>query len=86
VVALNRDLAHGFAGRPQAALDELDRLAASGALDRYHLLPAAQGELLARLSRTDAAAERLRSALALAPSDAERRQLQRRIDELVAAS
>ena len=85
VVALNRALAHGFAGRPQAGLDALDGLAASGALDRYHLLPAAQGELLARLGRSDAATERLRVALALAPSEAERRQLRRRIDELVAA-
>jgi RNA polymerase sigma-70 factor (ECF subfamily) len=85
VVALNRALAHGFAGRPQAGLDELDRLAASGALDRYHLLPAAQGELLARLDRPEAAAERLRAALALAPSEAERRQLRRRVDELDAA-
>ncbi|WP_448808581.1 RNA polymerase sigma factor [Agromyces bauzanensis] len=86
VIALNRALAHGFAGRPQAGLDELDRLAASGALDRYHLLPAAQGELLARLGRPDAAVERLRQALELAPTDAERRQLRRRIDGLVAAS
>lgn len=86
VVALNRALAHGFAGRPQAGLDELDRLAASGALDRYHLLPAAQGELLTRLGRPDAAAARLRAALELAPSDAERRALRRRIDELGAAS
>ncbi|GAA4370593.1 RNA polymerase sigma factor [Agromyces bauzanensis] len=86
VVALNRALAHGFAGREQAGLDELDRLAASGALGRYHLLPAAQGELLARLGRADAAAARLRAALELAPTDAERRALRRRIDELAAAS
>ncbi|WP_448002860.1 RNA polymerase sigma factor [Agromyces bauzanensis] len=86
VVALNRALAHGFAGREQAGLDELERLAASGALDRYHLLPAAQGELLARLGRADAAAARLRVALELAPTDAERRALRRRIDELAAAS
>lgn len=83
VVALNRALAHGFAGRAQAGLEELDRLAASGALDRYHLLPAAQGELLARLGRPDAAAARLRRALELAPTEAERRQLRRRIEELV---
>lgn len=82
VVALNRALAHGFAGREQAGLDELDRLDASGALDRYHLLPAAQGELLARLGRTDAASERLRTALELAPTEPERRQLRHRIAEL----
>ncbi|MEV1132066.1 DUF6596 domain-containing protein [Agromyces sp. NPDC049794] len=86
VVALNRALAHGFAGRPQTGLDELDRLAASAALDRYHLLPAAQGELLARLGRADAAAARLRAAIELAPTDAERRALRRRIEELIAAT
>ncbi|MDF2574314.1 MAG: polymerase subunit sigma-24 [Agromyces sp.] len=86
VVALNRALAQGFAGRPQAGLDELDRLAASGALDRYHLLPAAQGELLARLGRADAATTRLRAAIELAPTDVERRALRRRIDELVAGA
>jgi len=86
VVALNRALAHGFAGRPQAGLDELDRLEASGALGRYHLLPAAQGELLARAGRPDAAAARLRAALELAPTEPERRHLRRRIDELDPAS
>lgn len=82
VVALNRALAHGFAGRRHEALDELDRLEASGALGRYHFLPAAQGELLARLGRADAAAARLRAALELAPTELERRQLRRRIEEL----
>ena len=82
VVALNRALAHGFAGRPQQGLDELDRLEASEALERYHLLPAAQGELLARLGRPDAASERLHAALELAPTEPERRHLRRRIDEL----
>jgi RNA polymerase sigma-70 factor, ECF subfamily len=86
VVALNRALAHGFAGHLQSGLDELDRLEASGALDRYHLLPAAQAELLARLGRPDAAAARLHAALELAPTEPERRHLRRRIDELDAAS
>jgi RNA polymerase sigma-70 factor (ECF subfamily) len=82
VIALNRALAHGFAGHVEKGLDELDRLEASGALDRYHLLPAAQGELLARLGRPDAAAERLWAAFDLAPTEPERRHLRRRIDEL----
>lgn len=86
VIALNRALAHGFAGHVQRGLDELDRLEASGALDRYHLLPAAQGELLARHGRPDAAAARLHAALELAPTEPERRHLRRRIDELDAAS
>ena len=84
VVELNRALAHGFAGRAQAGLDELDRLEASGTLDRYHLLPAAQAELLVRLGRTDAAAARLHESLALAPTEAEQRQLRRRLAEVTA--
>ena len=85
VIALNHALALGFAGHVQAGLDELARLEASGALDRYHLLPAAQAELLARSGRTDDATVRLRDALALAPSEAERRSLRRRLDELAAS-
>ena len=85
VIALNHALALGFAGHVQAGLDELARLEASGALDRYHLLPAAQAELLARSGRTDDATARLRDALALAPSEAERRSLKRRLDELAAS-
>ena len=84
VIALNRALALGFAGHVEAGLDELAGLEASGALDRYHLLPAAQAELLARSGRTDDATARLRDALALAPSEAERRSLKRRLDELAA--
>lgn len=82
VVELNRAVAVGLAGDPRAGLDELDRLAASGALDRYHLLPAAQADLLRRLGRTDAAAERLRQSIALAPTEPERRFLERRLAEL----
>ncbi|KQM80656.1 RNA polymerase sigma factor [Agromyces sp. Leaf222] len=82
VIELNRAVAVGLAGHPRAGLDELDRLAASGALDRYHLLPAAQGDLLRRIGRTDAAAERIRQAIALAPTEPERRFLERRLTEL----
>ena len=85
VIALNHALAIGFAGHVEAGLDELARLEASGVLDRYHLLPAAQAELLARSGRTDDATARLRDALALAPSEAERRSLKRRLDELAAS-
>ncbi|GAA1965076.1 RNA polymerase sigma factor [Agromyces allii] len=82
VIELNRAVAVGLAGHPQAGLDALDRLAASGALDRYHLLPAAQADLLRRLGRTDAAADRTRQAIALAPTEPERRFLERRLAEL----
>ncbi|SFR69677.1 RNA polymerase, sigma subunit, ECF family [Agromyces sp. CF514] len=79
VIALNRAVALGLAGHPLAGLDELDRLAASGVLDRYHLLSAAQADLLRRLGRADAAADRYREAIALAPTGPERRFLERRL-------
>jgi RNA polymerase sigma-70 factor (ECF subfamily) len=82
VIELNRAVALGLAGHPQAGLDELDRLEASAALGAYHLLPAAQADLLRRLGRADAAAERYRRAIALAPTGPERRFLERRLAEV----
>ncbi|GAA1825537.1 RNA polymerase sigma factor [Agromyces salentinus] len=82
VIRLNRAVAVGLAGHPQAALDELDALAASGALGSYHLLPAAQADLLRRVGRADAAAERYRRAIELAPTEPERRFLARRLAEV----
>ncbi|MEI5584731.1 RNA polymerase sigma factor, partial [Agromyces sp. CCNWLW208] len=79
VVALNRAIAHGLAFGPQVGLDELARVAASGRLDGYHLLPAARADLLRRLGETDAAAAHYREALALAPTAPERRFLERRL-------
>lgn len=81
-VALNRAIARGLAFGPQHGLDDLALLAASGRLDGYHLLPAAQADLLRRLGDTDAAAARYRDAIALAPTAPERRYLERRLAEL----
>lgn len=81
-VALNRAIARGMAFGPQQGLDDLALLEASGRLDGYHLLPAAQADLLRRLGETDAAAARYRDAIALAPTAPERRFLERRLAEL----
>jgi RNA polymerase sigma-70 factor (ECF subfamily) len=82
VVELNRAVALGLAGEIGAALDELRRLEASGRLGDYHLLPAAQADLLRRAGRFDAAAARYRDAIGLAPTGPERRFLERRLAEL----
>ncbi len=82
VVELNRAVALGLAGEVGAALDELGRLEASGRLGDYHLLPAAQADLLRRAGRFDAAAARYRDAIGLAPTGPERRFLERRLAEL----
>lgn len=78
VVALNRAIAIGMSRGPDAGLAELRRIEVSGALEGYHLLPAAQADLLRRARRDGAAAERYDAAIALAPTLAERRYLQRR--------
>ena len=82
VIELNRAVAHGLAGHVEQALDELGELEASGRLRGYHLLPAAQADLLRRSGRPAEAAARYRVAIDLAPTAPERRFLARRLTEL----
>jgi RNA polymerase sigma-70 factor, ECF subfamily len=82
VVELNRAVAVAMADGPAAGLDLVDRLAASGALDGYHLLPATRADLLRRLGRDGDAAAAYGQAYDLAPTDVERRFLQMRRAEL----
>ena len=84
VIALNRAVARGMAAGPTAGLDMIDELIADGELDRFHLLHATRGELLARAGRTADACTELREAVSLAPSVAERSFLERRLRELEA--
>jgi RNA polymerase sigma-70 factor (ECF subfamily) len=82
VVSLNRAVAVAMAVGPAPALELIDKLAASGALDRYHLLHAARADMLRRLGSRDEAAKSYRRALELVTNDSERRFLQRRLQEL----
>jgi len=81
VVELNRAVAVAMADGPAAGLALVEHLAGAGALASYHLLPATRAHLLRRLDRTDEAAAAYREALALAPTDVERRYLTRRLAE-----
>jgi len=82
IVSLNRAAAIAMADGPRPALALIDGLAATGELDRYHLLHAARADLLRRLgSRAEAAASYAR-ALELVTNDAERRFLERRLREV----
>ena len=81
VVELNRAVAVAMADGPDAGLRIVDSLAASGALDGYHLLPATRADLLRRLDRNAEAAVAYREALELTATDAERSYLNRRLDE-----
>ena len=86
VVRLNRAVAVGMAEGPQAGLALVAELHSSGELAGYHLLPATQADLLRRLGRGPEAAAAYREALQLAPTDAERRFLRRRLAEVGAGS
>ena len=81
VVALNRAVAIGMADGPAVGLRLVDDLAA-GPLAGYHLLPATRADFLRRLGRYAEAATSYREAIELAATDAERRYLARRLDEV----
>ena len=80
VIDLNRAIASGFLNGFQAGLDALDGLDA--ALAGYYLLPAARGDFLRRLGRSEEARTAYTAALGLAPGETERRFLERRLAEL----
>jgi RNA polymerase sigma-70 factor (ECF subfamily) len=82
VVALNRAVAVAMADGPAAGLALVDELEHDNALAGYYLLPATRADLLRRLGRSDLAASAYRDALALAPTDAERRYLTKRLAEV----
>ncbi|RSN06815.1 RNA polymerase subunit sigma-24 [Nonomuraea sp. WAC 01424] len=82
VVELNRAVAVAMADGPAAGLELVDRLAGTGALPGYHLLPATRADLLRRLERRAEAAGAYRQALELATAEADRRYLARRLAEL----
>ncbi|MEU5877413.1 RNA polymerase sigma factor [Spirillospora sp. NPDC047279] len=78
VVELNRAIAVGMAYGPERGLEILDGLA----LDGYAQLPAARGDLLAKLGRTAEARAEFERAAAMTRNDRERAIFQRRAGEL----
>ena len=82
LVALNRAVAVAMRDGPGAGLALLDDLADAPELRGYHLLPAARGELLTRLGRTEEAATAYRAALDLVGNEPERAQLTARLDDV----
>ncbi|MGZ6965541.1 MAG: RNA polymerase sigma factor [Acidimicrobiia bacterium] len=82
VVELNRAVAVAMADGPEAGLRLVDELDESRALAGYHLLYATRADLLRRLDRGAEAAEAYQQALELTTTDAERRYLLRRLEEI----
>lgn len=86
IVDLNRAIAVALAEGPDAGLEMLDNLGQDAHLAGYHLLPATRADLLRRRGDFVEAVPHYLRALELAPSDPERRFLQRRIDEMRSAA
>lgn len=82
VVRLNRAAAAGLGESPAAGLALMEGLEVE--LPGYYLLPAARADLLRRAGRRDEAIAAYREALALAPSEADRRALEKRLAEIFA--
>jgi RNA polymerase sigma-70 factor (ECF subfamily) len=82
IVSLNRAVAIAMVDGPKPALALIDRLAADGDLDGYHLLHAARADLLRRAGEPSEAAKSYTRALALVTNDSERRFLERRLREV----
>ena len=78
VVDLNRAVAIAMSEGLEKGLALVDAITLPG----YHLLPAARADLLRRLGRHREAAASYRDALALVTNEAERRFLERRLDEV----
>jgi predicted RNA polymerase sigma factor len=72
VVELNRAVAHGMAFGPAAGLELVDALTSEPSLKGYHLLPAARGDLLAKLGRGDEARAEFERAATLTRNARER--------------
>jgi RNA polymerase sigma-70 factor (ECF subfamily) len=82
VVQLNGAVAIGMSEGPGRGLALIDKLGASGELDRYHLFHAARADMLRRLGSFEAAADAYRRALALMANGVERAYLERRLAAL----
>ncbi len=82
IVSLNRAVAVAMVDGPESGLALIDRLAADGDLDDYHLLHAARADLLRRIGAGEEAAKNYKLALELVTNESERRFLERRLREV----
>ncbi len=81
VVELNAAVALAMSAGVDPGLVWIERIAARGELDDYHLLHAARADLLRRAGRLDEAAAAYRAAIAKTENAAEAAYLARRLDE-----
>jgi RNA polymerase sigma-70 factor (ECF subfamily) len=82
IIALNRAVAVAMAYGPKPALGMINAIAATNALENYHLLHAARADMLRRLGSLEEAARSYKRALELVTNDSERKFLERRLKEV----
>jgi RNA polymerase sigma-70 factor (ECF subfamily) len=82
VVSLNRAVAVAMVDGPARGLAIVERLAADGDLEGYHLMHAARADLLRRIGSPQQAARSYERALALVSNESERRFLEKRLAEV----
>ena len=83
VVALNHAAAVAMGNGLERGLRLIEELEATKQLEAYHLLPAAEADVLRRLGRRAEAAAAYEQALSLVSHPAERRYLERRLGEVL---
>jgi RNA polymerase sigma-70 factor (ECF subfamily) len=82
VIALNQAVAIAMAEGPVSGLIRVEEIEAKGELSDYYLLPATRADLLRRRGRVREAQVAYRRALDMAPTEAERRFIERRVADL----
>ena len=82
VIELNRAVAVAMAEGPERGLELVEAIAASGSLKSYHLLHATRADLLRRLGRRAEAGAAYKEALGLSTNKAERRLMEKRLNEV----
>ena len=83
VIELNRAVAVAMAEGPERGLELVEAIAASGSLKSYHLLHATRADLLRRMGRRPEAGAAYKEALGLSTNKAERRFLEKRLNEVL---
>jgi RNA polymerase sigma-70 factor (ECF subfamily) len=86
IVSLNRAVAVAMVSGPADGMEAVQKLAAGGELDDYHLLHSTRADFQRRLGKPAEAAASYERALALSSNESERRFLERRLREVRATS
>src|SRR5262245_30652585 len=85
IVSLNRAVAVAMADGPDAGLEIIEEIAATGKLEDYHLFHATRADMLRRMGSIKEASKSYSRALDLATNESERRFLERRLGEMAVA-